>query len=169
MFGTDIDAVPIPVPAPVYTYMPVPPVCGRQGTSGMHPRGFHYLIFILMVKRILLLALISSRTAVGFVGVRSGSDVVGPGKGATRRLRVSALPSCVCLSLRGSIGLGHRRWICYPGSEGEQIILIPCVSPVLGDHLKSWDRKPEGPNRYRYCCPTELTEVSGTGVYVVPN
>ena len=37
---------------------------GRQGTSGMHPRVFHYLICISMVKRIQLLAPRSSRTAV---------------------------------------------------------------------------------------------------------
>ena len=39
-------------------------VCGRQGTSGIHPRVFHHLICTLMVKRILLLALRSLRTAV---------------------------------------------------------------------------------------------------------
>ena len=30
--------------------------CGRQGTSGMHPRVFHGLICTLMVKRVLLLS-----------------------------------------------------------------------------------------------------------------
>ena len=103
--------------------------CGRQGTSGMHPQGFHYLIFILMVKRILLLALISSRTAVGFVGIRSGSYVVGR-SGERGHPAPAGQQHFVSLSLRGSIGLGHRRWVCYPGSEGEQVILILWASTV---------------------------------------
>ena len=89
--------------------------CGRQGTSGMHSRGFHDLVFILMVTRILLLALISSHTAA--VHCRCSVWVLHcrsvRGKRATPRLRGSA-----CVSLRRSIGLGHRRWVCYPGSEG---------------------------------------------------
>ena len=146
--------------------------CGRQGTSGMHPRGFHYLIFILMVKRILLLALISSRTAVGFVGIRSGSYVVGRSGERGHPAAAGQRASFVCVSL--------SPWIHRNGSQA--VDLLPWIgegtgntnylrvnSPVLGDHLTSCDRKPEGPNRYRYCCPTELTEVSGTGIYVVPN
>ena len=64
----------------------------------MHPRGFHYFIFILMVKRILLLALKSSRTAaVGRILSVFGlvlTSWVGPGKRAT-----FARDLCLSLSL----------------------------------------------------------------------
>ena len=123
-------------------------VCSRQGASGMHRRGFHYFIFILMVKRILLRTLISSRTAVVLVGIRSGSHVVG-------RSRENGHPAGVCvrlslslylsISLRGSTSLGHRRWVCFLGPEGgtDSTYFSGVNSPVLGDHLTSWDRSPK--------------------------
>ena len=114
----------------------------------MHPRVFHYLIFILIVKRILLpLALISSRTAAAvFVGIRYGSHVVGRSgeKG----------PPCGCSNVAlspwihrsGSQAVGLLPWI---GGGGGQVIFIYLGAncPVLGDHLTSWDRKPECSNR----------------------
>ena len=121
----------------------------------MHSRGFHYLIFILMV---ILLALISSRTAAVsrfFVGIRSGSHVLG-------RLGEKGHPAGdLCLSLRGSIGLGHRRWICYPGSEGGtgNTNYLGANSPVLGDHFTIWDRKPEGPSK-----SADFAWVGGVGI-----
>ena len=75
--------------------------CGRQGTSGMHPRGSHYLIIILMLKRILLLALIPSRTAAVGLSVHCYFSVfgldptswVGPGKRVTPRVCACVFPS----------------------------------------------------------------------------
>ena len=112
----------------------------------MHPRGFHYLIFIVMVKRILLLALVSSRTAA--VGIRFGSYVVGRSaeKGPPR--------GCGAVPLSLSPPVDPSVWV----TGGESVTLDRRVgtgntyfsgvnSPVLGDHLTSWDRKPEGPNR----------------------
>ena len=90
-----------------------------QGTSCMHQRGFHYLIFILTVERILLLALISSRTAAS-----SRNSVWVSRRRSVRRKDAPRgcgwVCPCVCLSLplRGSICLRHRRWICYLVSKG---------------------------------------------------
>ena len=77
----------------------------------------------------------------------SGSYVVGRSgeKGPPRgcRATVSLSPS-----LRGSIGLGHQRWVCHPGSEGgtDDTYFSGVNSPALDDHLTSWDRKPEDSN-----------------------
>ena len=120
-------------------------VCGRQGTSGMHHRGFHYLIFILMVTRILLIALISSRTAAA-VGVRSGSYVVGQsgGKGPPRGCG-AALSLSPWIHRSGSQAVNLLPWI-----EGEagSTYFSGVNSPVLGDNLTSWDRKPD-PSSFR--------------------
>ena len=86
----------------------------------MHPRCFHYLIFILMVERILMLALISSRTAVGrIVGIRSGSHVVG-------RSGTTGHPAGdLCLSLSPWIHRsGSQAVDLLPWIGGEQVILI---------------------------------------------
>ena len=93
----------------------------------MHPRGFHYLILILMVKRVLLLALISSRTAaVGqIVGIRSGSYVVGrsgeegPPHGSSLSLSVDL---SVWVTGGGSVTLDRR---------GGQVIHIYLVLTLL--------------------------------------
>ena len=100
--------------------------CGRQGTSGMHPRGFHYFIFILMVKRILLLALISLRTAAAsrfFVGIRSGSHVVGRSGEKSHLVGVSlSVNPSVSVTGGGSVTLDRR---------GKQVKLIIWVSTLL--------------------------------------
>ena len=114
----------------------------------MHLRGFHYLTFILVVKRILLLALISARTAA--VGIRSGSHVVGrPGEKGHLAAAGRCVRESLFLSLRGSIGLGHRRCVCYPGSEGwtGNAYFSGVNYPVLGDNIIRWDRKPENPHK----------------------
>ena len=84
---------------------------GREGAvvATAHPECIPgvSLISILTVKRILLLALISSRTAA--VGIRSGFYVVG-------RSGQKGHPAIAGRSIRGSIGLGHRRCVCHPGS-----------------------------------------------------
>ena len=110
----------------------------------IHPRGFNYWIFILMVKRIPLLALISSRTAVGSLSEFGLGPTSWVGLG--RKGRHAAAVS-LCLSLRGSIGLGRRRWGCYPGSEGGVgSTYFSSVNPLaFGGHLTNWDRKHEGP------------------------
>ena len=41
-------------------------------------------------------------------------------------------------SVGGSLGLGHRRWVCRPGPR-DIYIFSGVNSPVLGDHLTSWD------------------------------
>ena len=139
--------------------------CGRQATAGIHPRDFHYLIFILMVKRILLLALITSRAApvlcrflpVFGLGLTSW---VGPGKRTT---------SDVCLSpwihRSGSQAVGLLPWI---GGWG-QVILVSLGrnSPVLGDHFTSWDRKPEDPNKSADFAWTPVSRHSGIFEYRV--
>ena len=119
--------------------------CGRQGTSGMHPRGFHYLIFILMIKRILLLALMSSRAAVGFAGIRSGSYVVG---------RSGERGHPAAAGQQHFVSLFLSPWIHRSGSQA--VDMLPWIgggtgnadspgvnSPVLGDHLTSWDQNPK--------------------------
>ena len=75
----------------------------------MHPRGFHYMMFALMVKRVLLLALIPSRTAAVFVGIRSGSYVVGQ-SGEKGPQRGCGAAVCACLSLDPSV------WVTGGGS-----------------------------------------------------
>ena len=140
--------------------------CGRQGASGMHPRGFHDLNFILMVKRILLLALISSRTAA--VGIRSGSHVVGRSGEKGHPAAAGRSVSSVCVSLSPWIhrsrsqAAGLLPWI----GGGGQVILISLGvnSPVLGDHLPSWDRKPEGSNSAQSLgIPSVLEDAWGPG------
>ena len=112
----------------------------------IHPRGFNYWIFILMVKHILLLALISSRTAVGSLSEFGLGPTPWVGLGVKGH-PAAAVSLSLCLSLRGSIGLGRRRWGCYPGSEGGVgITYFSSVKPlVFGGHLTNWNRKPEGP------------------------
>ena len=97
-------------------------MCGRQGTSGMHSRGFHYLIFILMVKRIPLLALISSRTAVGSLSVfgLSLTSWVGPGKRATPRVTSRSLSLSLWTHRSGSQAVGLFPWI---GGGGHFILV----------------------------------------------
>ena len=96
----------------------------HQRTSGMHPRDVQYLIFVLRVKRALMLALKSSRTAVGF---RSGSYVLHrSGERNTPRLR----------AVGESFGLGHRQWVCHSGPRDRKSVIFSGVSsPGLGGHL----------------------------------
>ena len=72
-----------------------PRYCGRQGTSGMHPRGFPLFNFHLDGK--------------------TDTD------------------TAACSDIIAHIGLDHRRWICYPRSEGKQAIIFLWVST-----LQSW-------------------------------
>ena len=65
----------------------------------MHPRGFHYLIFILMVKRILLLALISSGSNSRFLSVLCRYSVWVSRRGSVRRKGPPRAGLRVCVSL----------------------------------------------------------------------
>ena len=136
------------------------------GTSGMLPRSFHSLIFILMVERTLLLALISPRAAATSRFVVILVWVLH--RGSVRRKRATR-GSSLSLSLRASIGLGHRRWACYPGLEGGagNTYFLSVNSPVLGGHLTSWDRTPEGPNKTADFAWTLVTWHSGIFEYRV--
>ena len=107
-----------------------------------------------MVKRIRLLALMSSRAAAvrcQIVGIRSGSRVVGR-SGETGH---PAGPRVTCLSLYLSLSLPP--WTHRFGSQGVHLLLwigggtgntssLGVNSPVSGDYLTSCDQKPEGPS-----------------------
>ena len=73
---------------------------------------------------------------------------VGPGKGATPRLRVSSTSRVTCASL--SLLVDPSVWVTGGGSvtlnwRGTgNTHSLGVNSPVLGDHLTSSDRKPEG-------------------------
>ena len=113
-------------------------ICGHQGTSGINPRVSHYLIFILMVKRIQLLALISSRTAVlfRFFGAIRWAHRKGARRGCGSVCRSFSDRS---IARSGSQAVGLSPW-----TEGQ--FFWGLNSPALGVHLTSWDRKPDGPN-----------------------
>ena len=116
----------------------------------MHPRGFRYLIFISLTKQILVLALISSRTAMGFVGIRSGSYVLGRSRerGHHAAAGQQHFAGDLCLSL--SLLVDPSSWVTGGGSVtlnwrgAGNAHSLGVNSPVLGDHLTSSDRKPEG-------------------------
>ena len=77
-----------------------------RGHPGCLSPGFPLLYFhFVMVKQILLLALKSSRTAVGGSAVTGGGSVV--------KDRFEAAGSFG--SGGGSLDLGHRQWVCHPG------------------------------------------------------
>ena len=101
-----------------------------------------------MVKRILLLALISSRSNSRFLSVLCRYSVWVSRRGSVRRKGPPRAGLRVCASL----SVGPSVWVTGGGSgtldrKGNNANSLGVNSPVLGDYLTSWDKKPEGSNR----------------------